>query len=256
MRFMNILFFLNQIVRIVFEPFFVLMLLGFITALVINWKQRDRLFYTLLTGIVIIFSWRLCVNLLSKRYSAIMIIVAVGFSAYFIFMLPIYQSCLLSRFFKEKLGNIGRFLRNYSRLSSRFLLLILIIVCCCKLSLYNRFSNTIPRMCDVVLKDSKKYKTSLFVDFSKESPRIFYYLKRPIIQTVHSRDINLKFEKLRQILQCNQDVTYVFFRVNRHNNILKELEKINDGKWELLFSSPCNNRKKTYFYVYKSVNKR
>ncbi len=69
---MDVLLFLSQLPRIVFEPIFGVMIAGMLLALLLNFRRRSWRFYAVLIGVGFMLVWRNCLHLLSKRYSEIL----------------------------------------------------------------------------------------------------------------------------------------------------------------------------------------
>ena len=94
---MNFIHFLSQLTRILFEPYFILILPGALLAVLLNRHRRDRMFYVIAGGVIFMFLWRGCITLLSKRYSEILIFAGICFSVYFLYLFPLWLPRRLRR---------------------------------------------------------------------------------------------------------------------------------------------------------------
>ena len=118
---------LDQISRILFEPFFIFMIVGFFLVILLNWRRRDRFFYFFLVAFGVMLTWRYVVNLVSKRYSEILIYAGICMTAYFLALFPSWISCRFHPFLQRHFRRMDQMLHQYPRLVSRVLILILTV---------------------------------------------------------------------------------------------------------------------------------
>ena len=125
---MNFIHFLSQLTRILFEPYFILILPGALLAVLLNRHRRDRMFYVIAGGVIFMFLWRGCITLLSKRYSEILIFAGICFSVYFLYLFPLWLPRRFSSRLQQYVPKLKRALERCPRLFSRALVLFLVIV--------------------------------------------------------------------------------------------------------------------------------
>ena len=248
---MNLLHFLNQLSRILFEPFFILMIAGFFLAFYLNWHRRNRVFYSVLICIVFMIAWRICINLLSKRYSEILIYAGIGFTVYFLYVFPPWIFYRCRPFLQRRYPKIEQIMRCYPRLISRVLIFILILVCFGKLSRYNRYDDTIPKSCEAVKRDVAKFKKPLIIELCGEQARFHYYSGLSIFSINEDSSREEQWKRLSQLLKRDYDVAYVFCKEKQEEKFSIFSAGASTKNWEQIFSAPKDNRKKIYFNVYR-----
>ena len=248
---MDFLHLLSQLSRILFEPFFLLMIAGIALAFFLNIHRRNRMFYSVLFGVGFMIAWRTCVHLLSKRYSEILIYAGIGFSAYFLYVFPPWLFCRCRPFLQRRYPKIEQTMRCRPRLISRVLILILILVCFGKMSRYNRYDNTIPKSCEAVKKDAARFKKPLIVELCGEQARFHYYSGLPILSIDDNSSRKEQRKQLLQLLRKDYDVAYVFCKEKRGEKFSIFSAEACAENWEQIFSAPRDNRKKTYVNVYR-----
>ena len=241
----------NQLSRILFEPFFLLMIAGISLAFFLNIHRRNRMFYSVLFGVGFMIAWRACVHLLSKRYSEILIYAGIGFTAYFLYVFPSWLICRYRHFLQRRYPKIEQTMRCYPRLISRVLILILVLVCFGKLCRYNRYDGTIPKSCEVVKRDAAKFKKPLIIELCEEQARFHYYSDLPIFSINNDSTREEQWKHLSLFLKRDYDVIYVFCKEQPGEKFSLFSEEAYAEKWEQIFSAPRNNRKKTYINVYR-----
>ncbi len=238
---MDFLTYSSQLGRILFEPVFVLAVCGAVFALAGNIRRRSRFFYPVAGGLLFMFCWRACVQLLSKRYSEIFIYPAVMFAVCFLAVLPLYLFCKFRTFSRTAI------FRSYPRLICRVLVLILIAVCIGKLCRYNRFDSSLSDMCEVVRKDIAGEPDVLVVEYCGELQRLSYYLKRPVFAGCGRKH---KKSEVRRMMKKGGKV-YFLHKVKKGEKISCKEYGIKEKDLELIFSRPVDNRKKYYFNAYR-----
>lgn len=241
----------SQLSRILFEPFFLLMIAGISLAFFLNIHRRNRMFYSILFGVGFMIAWRTCVHLLSKRYSEILIYAGIGFTAYFLYVFPPWLFCRCRPFLQRRYPKIERTMRCRLRLISRALVLILILVCFGKLSRYNRYDDTIPKSCDAVRKDAAKFKKPFIIELCGEQARFHYYSGLPVSSINEDAGREDQWKQLSLFLKRDYDMVYVFCKEKRGEKFSVFSAGAAAGNWEQIFSAPRNNRKKIYFNVYR-----
>ncbi len=236
---MNLL--LNQLPRILFEAFFVLMIAGCILAVMRNFRRRSVQFYFLAASLIFMLAWRVSIETLSKRYSAVLIYAGVCFSVYFIYSVLPYLALCFRRFFRKEAAFV---LRRYSRLARRVILLVLVLLCIGKLSRFNRYDNALPEMCRAVTADASGYSRIVILELCGEADRLEYYLEKPVIPMdeqlkPESAAVNKRIAAL--LAGKEYDAVYV---------LCKEKKGVASGS-ALIFSMPNSNRKKLYLNAYR-----
>lgn len=241
---------LDQISRILFEPFFIFMIVGFFLVILLNWRRRDRFFYFFLVAFGVMLTWRYVVNLVSKRYSEILIYAGICMTAYFLALFPSWISCRFHPFLQRHFRRMDQMLHQYPRLVSRVLILILVLICFAKLSRFNRFDDTIPQSCTVVKTDAKMFKKTMILDACEEFPRLKYYSGMPILSLrQEARETRLK--KIAVLLKRPCDAFYVFLKEKPGEQTAAASIGAAENEWTLIFSEWRDNRRKLLINVYR-----
>lgn len=248
---MNFLHLISQLSRIIFEPIFILMIAGILLALFLNIHRRNRMFYSVLLGVGFMITWRVCVHLLSKRYSEILIYAGIGFCAYFLYVFPPWLFCRCRPFLQRHYPKIAQTMRCYPRLIGRILVLILILGCFGKLSRYNRYDDTIPKSCALIKKDAAKFKKPLLIELCGEQGRFQYYSKLPVTPINENMSRENQRKVLSLVLKRKYDVAYVFCKEKREEKFSVFSSGASNGNFEQIFSAPRDNRKNKYINVYR-----
>ncbi len=243
----NILTYLNQLAGIIFEPVLVLTLGGIALALTRKYRRRNPFFYPVAIGLGFMLCWRGLVRLLSARYSEILIFGAIVFAAYFIALFPEWFFC------KFRNSRVSVFLRGNFRTASRLLLLTAVIFCIGKFCGYNRFDRALPDMCQKVKNAAAEYDRVQFIEFCKDSSRVSFYLEHPVISLDMARPRQENLAKLRRLLHDGPPVSFVLCREKRGENLSASAVGADAHEWSMIYSSPRNNRKNSFFNVYRYI---
>lgn len=247
---MNFIHFLSQLTRILFEPYFILILPGALLAVLLNRHRRDRMFYVIAGGVIFMFLWRGCITLLSKRYSEILIFAGICFSVYFLYLFPLWLPRRFSSRLQQYVPKLKRALERCPRLFSRALVLFLVIVSLGKLCRFNRYDDTLPKSCAAVRADAADCKAPLLVEICGETARFQYYTGLPVVSIDHYAEQTAQRKQLKKLLR-ESNFAYVFLEEKSGQETPAAAVGAAESEWKQIFSAPRDNRKRAYINVYR-----
>lgn len=253
---MDLLHFLSQLSRIVFEPIFGVMIAGMLLALLLNFRRRGWRFYAVLIGVGFMLVWRSCLHLLSKRYSEILIYVGIGFSGYFLLLFPAWFACRFRPLLQRYCPKAEQVMRRFPRLIGRVLIFVLILICFGKLSRYNRYDDTIPKSSEVVKQDAANFRRPLVLELCGEQDRLHYYSGLSILAVNQEASREEQWKRCSQLLKREHDAAYLFCKERREETHSLFPKGAVAGDWELIFSAPQDNRRKLWINVYRCRNRK
>ena len=230
---------LKQICNMMFEPFWILSIIGIGTLGYGVWRNFSYIKFFLLLTLILMFCLRWEVGLSSSRYAASFTFVGIGFAGWiFSGGDPMTSRIINYRvrpLFNFKFGTI---------------LIVVTIILCLGKAFGGLEANVFAEAGRIIKSDSEHYQVPVIISFNDEHQRLSYYSGIQALYNAKSNDGRLLSISVSELLACRllTDAAYVAVT---ETAVQPEIYADNEYKWTLIFNAFRDHRKKKRLMVFR-----
>ena len=241
----------KTIPRYLFEPYAIVAFFAFFLFLAVWRIKRNYLFWVITLSVCFMMLWRVCILIVSSRYSAALIYPVLILSGYACFKIDV---------FLEKIPQISPRIR---RIIPYFLLAILFFVSLGKIFHLNPYRSSYLELYTMIKEDARKFPEKILLcDDYNAAKRAQYYVSAdafscPELDFPKHRFDKNTFQKVLLDYSFISPVVYFFLDLSSSSQEItpKELS-LQPKEWKLLARKYLNRHKKREIFVYRYTPER